>query len=338
MMINIDSIRQQYEYNEYNEYDDNYYLLVQYFLHEQGEIILCKLKENNCFDLETDEGIDLFFSKIDEYFDEVIHLFDVDAFLEDNPHIMDYYTKDDFIETLTSEGESSKSIDQQLNFFFNVPKKPSLFYLLDYLDPSKAPKSGHSITVTKGTPTYNRKLDEIRKNFIHRVSSNIEVPTVSKTGLKTTVFNKEFDSNIFLENTLVELETFVDSADLFQPQKYKDFYISLLNDFIVWLRQAPPLNNILYIQDFNSIVLNNIFSDVLFLRKISTKIQIDPTLFKLDNWWYLTLYFVSKDLSKYKNLNDIFISKKFLFLDKNLNDLYLDSQNSIKQFAIKDKI
>jgi len=93
----------------------NDYTLIGKFLHEYGDGIYFKLIKNNLLNIDTDEGIDLFFYKIEEFVDDITNNFDVDAYLNMNPRMIDYYRKkkEKFISKLPN-----KSIDEKLFFLF----------------------------------------------------------------------------------------------------------------------------------------------------------------------------------------------------------------------------
>lgn len=205
----------------YETHDPRYsYSLMKIFLHQQGDNVYRILKELEAFDFNTDEGIDFFFSTMEEICEKIVDDFDVDAYLNDNLHIMEYYMDESYIKAINIHKPQIISFEQQVKFYFNFAKRPSMQYLLKYLEPANLNLAQIHTEVIP--PSYQRvnRLNELEIKFRENLASDGDE------------FKYLGDIDIFRSNTQ-PITDIRQVPDIFEAKKYKKFYKSLLEVFIV---------------------------------------------------------------------------------------------------------
>jgi hypothetical protein len=207
---------------EFEDFDYRYdYSLIQIFLHQQGDSVYRTLIELNVFNLDSDHDIDLFFSSIEESCDKIVEDFDIDAFLNDNLHIMQYYEDEKYNNSINIEQITPASFDEIIKFYFEFPKRPSMQYLLKYLEPANLNMSKISTEVIPPS-SYQQvnRLNELEKKFRDNLKGDADD------------FKHLGDFDIFRSNNM-SVADIRQVPDIFQAKKYKDFYISLLESFFI---------------------------------------------------------------------------------------------------------
>lgn len=104
--------------------------LISDFLRTSGDIILFKMVYGEFIDLTTDEGIAIFFAKIEEFTEEQALGFDTDAYLNVNSYMVTYYLNDPANKKLPMP---ISLYGDRINSILTYPRKPSFSYLLSYL-------------------------------------------------------------------------------------------------------------------------------------------------------------------------------------------------------------
>lgn len=294
------------------EFDPRYtYSLINIFLHQMGDEVYFKVKELDAFDFDTDEGIDLFFETMEELCDNISYNFDINAYLDDNPHIMEYYEDDNYIDNIEIE-EVPLSLETKVNSFFEFTKKPSMEYLLSYLEPANL--NFATITTEVIPPAYERvsRLNNLEKSFRRGVEFD-------KSQDKKT-FEKQFgDLEVFRPNVMPTVDI-RQVPDIFEPKKYQELYNHFKLFFIKWLRKNP------YGPSLIKYDLNAVWRDVLCLEKeIPQGVIVTLPKHNPDHWWYETLLIIHSEMSFYNKIDieKIFISSHLQFLDNTLNEVSL---------------
>jgi hypothetical protein len=156
---------------------------------------------------------------MDEICTKMVESFDVDAYLNDNPHIMAYYAKKKNKKATTIKYDK-RTLDEKVNFFLQFPKRPSVQYLLRYLEPAKLNTEKVRTEVLPPSYKHISRLTKYEKDF-QRYSKVDE--EFSNLNLK--------DMEIY-RSTIMPTTDIRQVADIFCPKKYQNIYKSLLQIFI----------------------------------------------------------------------------------------------------------
>lgn len=317
-IINIPNTNMfKFEDDEF-EFDPRYtYSLINIFLHQVGDGVYFKVKELEAFDLDTNEGIDLFFETIEELCDKISYEFDVDAYLDDNIHIMEYYEDEDYVDDINEE-EIIEPLQSKVNLFFQFPKKPSMEYLLSYLEPANL--NFATITTEVIPPTYERvsRLNNLEKSFRRGVEFD------RRQDKKT--FEKQFgEFEVFRPNVKPTVDI-RQVPDIFEPKKYQELFNYFQGFFIRWLRKNPYGPSAIHYD------VNTAWIDLLSLQnQIPKNISAKLPKHNPDHWWYETLLIIHSEMPFYTKIKieNIFVSSHLQFLDNTLNEVsFLLKQNN----------
>lgn len=298
----------------------NYYLACKY-LSMQGDVLYYKMLNAGLIDLDSDNGIDIFFDNLWELVnDELVSGFDVDLFLNMNPKLLNSYLAGisnwtikkfdedlkqlrlkrisfelEFEKKIRLKKENKKKDLFESKVFLNLKnkKKPSVIYLVKYLECYKKGFIKENMDIFKNeiNSTLNFKED-LKRSIFDENSVNNSLNIYEQT----SKYEYKYTNNIGLM--------------VLKPNLDKEYYILQYNLFFKWLNDYSNYASNLLIYSLDEL-WNNCFI-IGKKKKLSLK--------KLENFWWYNFIFVLSKLSN-KNLNDILIlifNKRFNFLDLNL--------------------